>query len=82
MNVLDLPPGTVEDESVLFHPKIKGIKQLWHKKDRATFYWHRLRGPAVIHKNGTEEWYRYDEEYQPTAHELMMWELRKKNECS
>ena len=80
MNVLDLPYGTEEDESILAKPVFTDDKQLWRRKDFNTWHWHRLRGPAVIRRNGEEEWYRDDEPYEPTAHEKMMWELRKKNE--
>ena len=82
MSLLDLPIGTEEDESILTIPRGFGDKQLWRKKYNTPWHWHRLRGPAVIRKNGEEEWYRNDEPYEPTAHEKMMWELRKKNECS
>ena len=79
MNLFDLPKGTIEDESVLRGSYLEEVRQIWHKKgDRGI--WHRIRGPAVIRKNGEEEWYRYDELYTPTAHEKMLWELRKKNE--
>ena len=80
MNVLNLPAGTEEDESIVRY-NITTLTQVWHKKGRR-YEWHRVRGPACIYSDGEEVWYRDGNQYTPTAHEKMMWELRKKNECS
>ena len=80
MKPFDLPEGTEEDESV-FRASLSGAAKVWNKKGRK-FLWHRLRGPALIYETGEEVWYRDGIRYTPTAHEKMMWELRKKNECS
>ena len=79
MNLLELPGGTEEDESYLYVCTI-GCRQLWVRKE--SFKRHRLRGPAAITNGGQEFWFRDDKPYEPTAHEKMLWEQRKKNECS
>ena len=80
MNVLDLPPGATEDESYLVRYFSYVIEQVWRHSGNESL--HRLRGPALIFKDGEERWFRHDEPYKPTAHERMLWEQRKKNECS
>ena len=82
MNAIKLPVGTKEDESVLAEASVFGYRQVWYNFDVHHIVRHRLRGPAIIRNDGKEEWYRYGKLYTPTAHEKMMWELRKKNECS
>ena len=83
MNLFDLPHGTEEDESVLELRAVDRISkhdpiQTWLRI--GSFSLHRIRGPAVIYKDGTELWWRDGQYYSPTAHELVLWELRKKNE--
>ena len=40
---------------------------------------HRNDGPAVIlPASGLEYWYKDGESYEPSAHELMVWKMKKK----
>ena len=75
MNVLKLTCGTVEGASTLSVSSTGS--QLWYGRGMNL---HRILGPAVIIANGQEYWFRDGDVYTPTAHEKMMWELRKKNE--
>ena len=34
-------------------------------------------GPAIIHSNGEEQWLKHHAHYEPTAHELIVWKMRK-----
>ena len=78
--------GEIEDESVFEIIESRIFRQVWFKitEKPITFpcTFHRVRGPAVITRDGKEFWYRHGKPYTPTAHELMMWELRKKNESA
>ena len=81
MNVLDLPRGTMEDASCLCMTDAIMYKQVW-RKNNCDGVLHRLRGPAIIFLDNRELWYVEGAPYKPTAHERMVWELRKKNESA
>jgi hypothetical protein len=51
----------------------------WYKHGKL----HRDDGPAVEWpSDGTEEWYKDGEEYEPSAHELMVWKMKQKKKES
>ena len=42
---------------------------------------HRDDGPALVWTvENREEWYRDGERYEPSAHELMVWKMKKKSQ--
>jgi hypothetical protein len=77
-----------------------GIRGCWRNKEGN---YHRLNGPAIEWRDGTEYWYRHGKlhrddgpatnwppgqeewhkdgvKYEPSAHEIMVWKMKKK-EC-
>jgi hypothetical protein len=79
--------------------KINAVSDKIWRDTKGNF--HRLNGPAFVHKNGdcswyrhgqlhrddgpavewpsdgTEEWYKDGKPYKPSAHELMVWKMKK-----
>ena len=54
-----------------------------HLDGDSTWYYHgayhREDGPARDWPTGgLEEWYKHGEKYEPSAHELMVWKMKKK----
>ena len=70
------------DKGGKFH-RINGPAVIW--EDGYTFWCrhgqlHRADGPAVekVPDEEEEEWYKDGEKYEPSAHELMLWKMKKK----
>ena len=41
---------------------------------------HRDDGPAVIWSDDEQYWYKNDERYEPSAHEIMAWKMNEKEQ--
>ena len=89
----NIPKGTIEGESILHITKtmdsstfimteIHGWFKILPNSKQSSSKHHRIGAPAIMTSDGVELWYVDDVYYIPTAHEKMMWEIRKKNECS
>ena len=89
----NIPHGTIEGESILHITKatdiatgviseIHGWFKLLNDSKQSSSKHHRIGAPAIMTPDGVELWYVDDVYYIPTAHEKMMWELRKKNEAA
>ncbi len=48
--------------------------QRWYKDGKL----HREDGPAVIYPNGEQYWYKDGEQYEPSAHELIVYKMNEK----
>ena len=54
---------------------IDGDYQAWYQQGIL----HREDGPAIIWlSRDIEEWYKDGEKYEPSAHEIMVWKMKKK----
>ena len=49
---------------------------IWYKENKV----HRDAGPAIIWPDGAQRWFKNGEEYEPTAHELMVWKMKEKEQ--
>ena len=55
-----------------------GGDTIWYKHGKL----HRENGPArEWPHDDVEEWYKDGKPYEPSAHELMLWKMKKKKEC-
>ena len=48
--------------------------QYWFKNGK----YHREDGPAIIRPDGRRGWYKEGVEYEPSAHELMVWKMNER----
>ena len=64
--------------------RLNGPARIWHGRDKEWYrhgMLHRDDGPALIYYMGKElceYWYKDGKPYEPSAHEIMVWKMKKK----